>query len=45
MCVGVDFHKTQFTVYALDGETGAVELEGEFRTNADGCDDFINRVH
>ena len=45
MCVGVDLHKTQFTVCALDEGTGAVELEVEFRTNADGYDDFINRMH
>ncbi len=45
MCVGVDLHKTQFTVCALDEETGAIELEDEFRTNADGYVDFINRMH
>ncbi len=45
MCVGVDLHKTQFTVCALDEETGAIELEGEFRTNANGYADFINRMH
>lgn len=32
MCVGVDLHKTQFTVCALDEGTGTVELEFEFRT-------------
>lgn len=31
MCVGVDLHKTQFTVCALDEETGAVELEKSFQ--------------
>ena len=45
MCVGVDLHKTQFTVCALDEGTGTVELECEFRTNADGYEDFINRIH
>ncbi|MGI6766947.1 MAG: IS110 family transposase [Lentihominibacter sp.] len=45
MCVGVDLHKTQFTVCALDEGTGAIELEGEFRTNANGYVDFINRMH
>ena len=45
ICVGVDLHKTQFTVYALDEGTGTVELECEFRTNANGYEDFINRMH
>lgn len=45
MCVGVDLHKTQFTVCALDEETGAIELECEFRTTEEGYADFIDRMH
>ena len=26
MCVGIDLHKTQFTVCALDEESGVIEL-------------------
>ena len=45
MCVGIDLHKTQFTVYALDEETGAIELEGAYRTDTEGYGEFINRMH
>ena len=45
MCVGIDLHKTQFTVCALDEESGVIELEGEFRTNAEGYTDFTDRMH
>ena len=45
MCVGVDLHKTQFTVCALDEETGAVELERKFSTDPKGYADFIKCMH
>lgn len=45
MCVGVDLHKTQFTVCALDEETGAVELERKFSTDPKGYADFIRCMH
>ena len=45
ICVGVDLHKTQFTVCALDEETGTVELEDEFGTNVNGYADFISHMH
>ena len=45
ICVGIDLHKTQFTVCAMDEETGAVELEGEFGTNEAGYQDFSERMH
>ena len=45
MCVGVDLHKTQFTVCALDEETGAIELERVYRTSHEGYEEFINCIH
>lgn len=45
MCVGVDLHKTQFTVCALEEGTGAIELTGQFRTDSDGYDEFIKHMH
>ena len=44
MCVGVDLHKTQFTVCVLNEETGEVEYEGEFRTVEEGYQDFISKM-
>ena len=45
MCVGVDLHKTQFTVCVLNEESGEVEYEGEFRTVEEGYQDFISKMH
>lgn len=33
ICVGVDLHKLQFTVHAVDEETGEVVLTGVFKTD------------
>lgn len=44
LCVGVDLHKTQFTVSALT-EDGEVILQGEYRTTPDGYSEFIEEMH
>jgi len=44
LCVGVDLHKTQFTVCAVLGDEEIV-LEEVFRTDEDGYRDFISRMH
>lgn len=33
ICVGVDLHKLQFTVHAVNEETGEMVLNGVFRTD------------
>ena len=43
--VGVDLHKTQFTVNAIDGETGEVVLIGMFRTDCEGYNAYIEKMH
>ena len=44
LCVGVDLHKTQFTVCALD-EGGEYLLEKRYQTTEEGYEDFINEMH
>jgi len=44
LCVGVDLHKTQFTVSALT-EDGEVVLQEEYRTTPDGYSEFIEEMH
>ena len=44
LCVGVDLHKTQFTVSALT-EEGEVILQEEYRTTPDGYSEFIEEMH
>ncbi len=44
LCVGVDLHKTQFTVCALT-EDGEVLLQEMYLTNDEGYKKFINEMH
>lgn len=44
LCVGVDLHKTQFTVCALT-EDGEVLLQEMYLTNEKGYKTFINEMH
>jgi len=44
LCVGVDLHKTQFTVSALT-EDGEVVFREEYRTTPDGYSEFIEEMH
>ena len=44
LCVGVDLHKTQFTVCALD-EGGEYLLEKRYQTTEEGYEEFINEMH
>ena len=44
LCVGVDLHKTQFTVSALT-EDGEVVLQEAYRTTPDGYTEFIEELH
>ena len=41
ICVGVDLHKKQYTVHAVNEETGEMVLSGVYLTTADGYKDFI----
>lgn len=45
ICVGVDLHKLQFTVHAMNEETGKVMLTGVYRIDSQGYKDFCNRLH
>lgn len=45
ICVGVDLHKLQFTVHAVNEETGEVVLTGTFKTDNQGYKDFCNKLH
>lgn len=45
ICVGVDLHKLQFTVHAMNEETGKVMLTSVYRTDSQGYKDFCNRLH
>lgn len=44
LCVGVDLHKTQFTICAMD-EMGNIHLEEVFRTDANGYEEFCHKMH
>ena len=45
ICVGVDLHKLQFTVCAINEETGEVVLTGVFKTNPEGYKEFCKNMH
>lgn len=45
ICVGVDLHKMQFTVHALNEETGEVMLTGVYRTDNQGYREFCKELH
>lgn len=45
VCVGVDLHKTQFTVHATNEETGEVVLTGVYRTEKQGYENFCEELH
>ena len=44
LCVGVDLHKTQFTVSALT-EDGEVIIQEQYRTTPEGYSKFIEKMH
>jgi len=44
LCVGVDLHKSQFTVCAMLGDS-EVLLEEVFKTDEEGYKDFSSRMH
>ena len=45
VCVGVDLHKTQFTVHATNEKTGEVVLTGVFHTEKQGYQEFCEELH
>ena len=45
ICVGVDLHKMQFTVHAMNEETGEVMLTGVYRTDSQGYKEFCKELH
>ena len=45
VCVGVDLHKHQLTICALDSITGEVLHTGEYATSEEGYQNFINKMH
>ena len=45
ICVGVDLHKLQFTVHAVNEETGEMVLNGVFRTDGQGYEYFCEKLH
>lgn len=45
ICVGVDLHKMQFTVHAMNEETGEVMLTEVYRTDSQGYKEFCNKLH
>lgn len=45
ICVGVDLHKLQFTVHAVNEETGEMVLNGVFRTEGQGYKYFCEKLH
>ena len=45
ICVGVDLHKLQFTVHAINEETGEMVLNGVYRTNKEGYKMFSEELH
>ena len=44
LCVGVDLHKTQFTVCAMN-EEGEYLLEGKYPTTEEGYEEFSQEMH
>ena len=45
LCVGVDLHKHQFTICAIEVDGGLVEHEAEYQTTADGYQRFCDQLH
>lgn len=45
ICVGVDLHKMQFTVHAMNEKTGEVMLTEVYRTDSQGYKEFCNKLH
>ena len=45
ICVGVDLHKAQFTVYAINEDTGEVLVRDVFKTDIQGYQAFCERMH
>ena len=45
LCVGVDLHKLQFTVHAMNEETGEVFMTDVFQTNEQGYKQFCKKLH
>ncbi len=45
VCVGVDLHKLQFTIHAVNEETGEMVLSGVFKADSDGYKDFCEKLH
>ena len=45
ICVGVDLHKMQYKVHAVNEETGEMILNGVFRTDGHGYKDFCEKLH
>lgn len=45
ICVGVDLHKLQFTVSAVNEGTGELVLNGVFKTNSEGYEEFCEKIH
>ena len=43
--LGVDLHKLEFTVHAVNEETGEMVLNGVFRTDGQGYKDFCEKLH
>ena len=44
-CVGIDLHKTQFTVCAIRSVTGEVVHEQRYPTTEEGYQEFIGKMH
>ncbi|MBR0451564.1 MAG: IS110 family transposase [Oscillospiraceae bacterium] len=45
LCVGIDLHKTQFTVCAMREEDGLVVLEEQYATTETGYREFTEEMH
>ena len=45
ICVGVDLHKMQFTVHAMNEESGEVMLTAVYRTDNQGYKEFCKKLH
>ena len=45
ICVGVDLHKMQFTVHAMNEETGEVVLTDVYKTDSQGYKEFCAKLH
>ena len=45
ICVGVDLHKLQFTVCAINENTGEVLVQDVFKTDTQGYQAFCEKIH